>query len=100
MIDEETTLYEIYGILQKENLLEDWKMVSSNIMDYFVDEWGYDNPPTTEEIIEVIEYFVENSDTITNIQNVLTDEEFEFLLHFMVAGFDIIINGEEEKEEE
>lgn len=94
-MDNEQYLLEIYAKLQKENLLEDWKNFSRKIMAYFIKEWGYDNPPSFEEIINVSQNFINNDETLNDINNILNDEEYEFLLSFMIAGFDVIINGED-----
>lgn len=92
--DVEKNLYEIYGKLQKENLLESWKKFSNGVMKYFEKEWGYDNPPTLEEIASVSENFAENDQDMKKIKNLFGIETHDFLLSFMIAGFDVIIHGE------
>lgn len=92
-MDEEAKIYEILSKLQKENLFEDWQKFSGRIMMYFEKEWGHDNPPSLNEIIETSEGFIDGDESAKQMENVLGNEDFITLMSFMVLGFDEIING-------
>ena len=93
-IDYEMKIYQLYDKLAKENLMNDWSDFSKRVMKYLEMEWDPTDPPTTEEIISVTETFLYNKiGNISKIQEKRGEDDFSFLLTFMIVGFDLIING-------
>ena len=95
--DSETKIYEIYGKLKKNDAYDNWVKFSVSSMDYMVKEWGVENPPKASEIKEMIESFANsNGKNIAKVRESVSKDDFIFLISFLIAGFDAIINGERE----
>ncbi len=95
--DPEKKIYEIYAKLKKEDLFNDWTSHGNKVMIYLEREWGYENPPTENEIAEVINQF-SSDEGVKKVFKVLNKNDKQFLLDFMRIGFNEIINGSAEKE--
>ena len=91
--DLELRMYEILNKLKKANVYDILSNFLKTTILYFDKEWGYENLPTEEEIIDVVNTFVEGRNfNFDKIIDVLNKEDLEDLVSFMIISIDIIIH--------
>lgn len=93
-MDEENQLLETFQTLKEKELLVPAGMFFERIRIYLEKEWGYDNPPSLNEIKTIAESFFSNDEPLKRIKAILNnDKNFSLFFNFELAAIDCIFHG-------